>query len=61
MIKHHWEVKVKIEEEEPKKPKWEFTARDAEDITVGCFAFLFGIAMLVLGILLIYALFTVKL
>lgn len=54
MIKHHWEVRVKVEEEEPKKPKWEFTARDAEDITVGCFTFLFGIALLVLGIAMLF-------
>ena len=59
MIKHHWEVRIKVEEE-PKKPQREFTAREMEDLTVGCFSLLFLIAMLIFGILLIVSLFTVK-
>ncbi len=62
MIKHHWEYEIKIEEieEEPKKPQREFTAREMEALTVGCFGLLFGIAMLIFGILLFVSLFTVK-
>lgn len=53
MKKHVWEYFFK-NEEELEKQWWHFTARDAENITVGCFAFLFGIAMLVLGILMLF-------
>ena len=63
MIKHNWEYEFIVEEveEEPKKPKWEFTAREMEDLTVGCFGllfcialFVFGIAMLISGILMLF-------
>ena len=51
MIKHNWEYEIKIEEveEEPKKPLREFTAREMEDLTVGCFGLLFCIALFVFG------------
>ncbi|MBQ3348765.1 MAG: hypothetical protein IJG38_00045 [Thermoguttaceae bacterium] len=60
MKKHVWEYFFK-DEEELEKQWWYFTARDAENITVGCFAFLLLIAMLFFGILLIVSLFTIKL